>query len=63
VKRLSREEAYFYLDELANQEFKVKILNFDLKNCFTSTILELYLEELDVLQSSIENTKLWNHMK
>ena len=63
VKRLIREEAYSYLGELANREFKAKILDLDLKSCFTSIIIGLYPQELEVLQSAIENTGLWNHIK
>lgn len=63
VKRLIREEAYSYLGEHANREFNAKILDLDLKSCFTSIIIGLYPKELEVVQSAIETTGLWNYIK
>lgn len=63
VKRIVREEAYSYMGEVACREFNCKILDYDLKSCFTSLLLGLYTKELQVLQYAIEVTGLWEYIR
>jgi P4 family phage/plasmid primase-like protien len=61
VKRLIKEEAYSYMGQHASL-MNARILDLDLKSCFTSIILGLYPKGLEVLQSAIETTGLWNYI-
>lgn len=64
VKRIVREFAYRTLAEEARvNNMDIKIVDLDIKSCYTSILLGLYPQHLSRLQDAIQSTGLWEYIR
>lgn len=62
TKKILRNEVFALMNKEANLKYKMTIVDFDLKSCYTSILLGLYPKHLQVIQEAIEGKGLWKYI-